>query len=253
MQFSIIKGHSLPSTNTALLAMAREGAAEGTVLLAAHQTAGYGRHGRSFFSPEGTGLYFSLLLRPRFAAHLTPHLTPMAAVALAVAMERIAPVRAEVKWVNDIYLDGKKAAGILAQSALGADGLPAYAVIGIGVNVLPPEGGFPDGLMATALLPHGDPSRGEEYKDALLAAFLEEFAARYEKMPDACFLEDYRRRSYLDGKRVFVHNAAIDTAKTGEGVPATVLGVTADGALSVRYEDGREEVLSAGEVTLRLN
>ncbi|MBQ9735701.1 MAG: biotin--[Clostridia bacterium] len=253
MQFSIIQEQTLPSTNAILKEMAKGGAPEGTVLVALRQTAGYGRHGRSFFSPEGTGLYFSLLLRPSFAAADAPHLTPLAAVALALAVERLFPVRAEIKWVNDLYLDGKKAAGILSESALGTDGALAYTVVGVGVNLLPPVGGFPEGLLATALLPEGgEPSRAEALREALLAAFLEEFAIRYEKMPRLDFLTEYRRRSFLDGRRVLVHNAAIDTAKTGKGRPALVLGITESGALAVRYEDGREDVLCAGEVTLRL-
>ena len=120
---------SIPSTNEAVKALAQKGAPEGVMMVARLQTHGYGRLSRSFFSPPDTGLYMSLLLRPDFAAENTSLLTHAAAVAVAEAIEEVAGCDAAIKWVNDIYVDEKKAAGILVESALGEGGKLAYAVL----------------------------------------------------------------------------------------------------------------------------
>ena len=243
---------SIPSTNETLKALARDGAPEGTMMVARLQTHGYGRLSRAFFSPPDTGLYMSLLLRPDFAAIHTPLLTHAAAVAVAEAVTEVAGVTASIKWVNDIYVNEKKAAGILVESALGKDGALAYAVLGIGVNLFPPECGFPPNIPATAIFPAE--KRGEylSLRDALIRAILSRFAAIYDSMPSKDFLADYRRLSFLTGKDVLVYDAITDREKSGKGTPAHVTGIDDEGALTVRFEDGREVALSSGEVTLKV-
>ena len=101
---------SVPSTNTLLKRWAEEGAAEGCVAVAEEQTAGRGRRGRSFYSPRGTGLYLSVLLRPTQRAEAALQITTAAAVATAEAIEQVSGLPCEIKWVNDIYRGGKKLA-----------------------------------------------------------------------------------------------------------------------------------------------
>lgn len=253
LSFHIIKEASLPSTSAALKTLAREGAPEGTVLIAEQQTAGYGRFERAFFSPRGTGLYMSLLLRPAFSPVYAPWMTVAAAVAVAEAIEAVSGRRAEIKWVNDIYLDGGKAAGILTESALSADGALAYAVLGIGVDVFPPEEGFPETLsQARAVFPSEFGHDRAAVRDALAEAILARFASLYAALPETPFLESYRRRSLLTGKRVRVFDALTDAERAETGREALVTGIGEDASLLVRYGDGTEAALRAGEVTLFL-
>ena len=149
----------LDSTNAEALRRAVDGAPEGTVIVAEEQTAGRGRRGRSFFSPAGTGIYLSILVRPALAAERAHLLTCSAAVAVAEAIEACAGVDASIKWVNDVYCRGKKVAGILTEGSFDLEGgVLQHAVVGIGVNVRPPHAGFPAEIAerAGAVLPARD-------------------------------------------------------------------------------------------------
>lgn len=150
---------SLDSTNAEALRRAVDGAPEGTVIVAEEQTAGRGRRGRSFFSPAGTGIYLSILVRPALAAERAHLLTCSAAVAVAEAIEACAGVDASIKWVNDVYCRGKKVAGILTEGSFDLEGgVLQHAVVGIGVNVRPPHAGFPAEIAERvgAVLPASD-------------------------------------------------------------------------------------------------
>ena len=146
--FQITVSPSVDSTNTLLRSMAEQGAPEGTVVIANAQTKGRGRRGRTFYSPGNTGIYLSLLLRPVNAGpRQTVTLTAAAAVALCQAMEAVSGAEPQIKWVNDIFLNGRKVSGILSEAAFGLEsGVPEYVVVGVGINVYTPEGGFPPEL-----------------------------------------------------------------------------------------------------------
>ncbi len=133
------------STNDFLKEKAASGAPEGYVVTAGSQTAGKGRTGRSFFSPADTGVYLSLLLRPaRYTPQQAVRLTTMAAVAACEAVSELTGEQAMIKWVNDIFLHGRKVSGILTEAALSLEsGFLDFAVLGVGFNVYPPRGGFP--------------------------------------------------------------------------------------------------------------
>ena len=144
---------SVTSTNTLLKQAAENGAPEGTVLVAEEQTAGRGRLGRSFYSPAGTGVYFSLVLRPAFSAAESSLITTCAAVAAAGAMEEISGHPTQIKWVNDIYTAGRKVCGILTEAAIDMEsGGLQYAVLGIGINLLKPENDFPEEYRRRSML-----------------------------------------------------------------------------------------------------
>ena len=186
------------STNTILRDAAKAGEKETVLLIAETQSAGRGRFDRRFFSPAGTGVYMSLLLHPTFSPALFSLVTPMAGAAAAEAAEAVFGRPVQVKWVNDLYRDGKKAAGILAES--GFCGADAYLVLGIGINVYPP-GDMPEelsGILGTL----SDKTAGEEDKRPLLiGAFLSRFFSYYDAIAEKSFLEAYRSRSLLEGKR----------------------------------------------------
>lgn len=232
------------STLTVIKEDAENGAPEGTVLVAAEQTAGRGRFSRSFFSPPGSGIYLSILLRPRIPATDAVLITTAAAVAVARAAEELSGRTAEIKWVNDVNIDGKKICGILTEAALDLEsGSLRYAAVGIGINVYEPECGFPDEIKerAGAVFER----RAGNLKNRLAAAVLKYFFYYYDTLEQKAFLADYRKRCTVPGKQI--------TVLSGErAVPALALDVDDACRLHVRYQDGTEDYLSSGEISIRL-
>lgn len=232
------------STNTVLREAAEQGVPEWTVLVAEKQTAGRGRCGHTFWSPEGTGLYLSVLLRPLLTPEQAAYLlTPLAAVAAARAVEAVSERTAAVKWVNDIYCDNKKVCGILAEARTDAQtGRLQYEVIGAGFNVWAPREGFPAELdnRAGAVLLQAE----ELARERLAAAFLNELQALYSSLPHNHVYEEYRERCFRLGREITV-------LKNGEEQPATVEDITEKYALRVRLADGRLCDLNAGEISVR--
>ena len=236
---------SLDSTNLQLKRRAEEGVDEGLAVLAELPTAGRGRLGRSFYSPVGAGLYISLLLRPTLAMEQVTLITTAAAAATAAAIERATGKQAGIKWVNDLYYQGKKLCGILTEASMDAEGGGlAYAVLGIGINVVPPPGGFPEELRdRAAALYETAADCPPMVRSRLAAEVLNVFWTLYRRLPDRAFLEDYRRRSILTGRD-------ISFLLRGEPCRGRVLSVDDDARLVVRLSDGREERLLSGEVTI---
>lgn len=229
------------STNQAVKVLAQAQAPEGVAVIANCQEAGKGRYGRSFYSPQGSGIYLSLLLRPgNWSAQSSLGLTTMAAVAVCRALEAISGEHPQVKWVNDIYLHGKKVCGILTEGAFSMEnGLLEYGIVGIGVNVYAPAGGFPKELQSIAgpvfsqTVPDGKNRLAGEILNQLMDCYL---------CPDPLgHLQPYRDYSLVLGKPVEVITPA-------GSVPATALAIDDHFRLVVRYPDGREEALSQGEV-----
>ena len=234
------------STNADMKRMADAGAAEGTVLIAAKQTAGRGRLGRSFYSPEGCGLYMSILLRPKLPVSDALRITTCAAAAAAEALETLSGKRALIKWVNDIMIGGRKVCGILAESSVCADGSLRYCVLGIGVNLLPPAGGYPGELenIAGAVFDAGDAVElCMKTADAIVRRFMEYYRSGLES---SAFREEYRRRSLLTGLDVDVIPHAGAPAES-----AHVLGIDDDFSLAVRMDDGNVRHLSSGDVSVK--
>lgn len=223
------------STNTLIKELAAQGAAEGAVIIAERQTAGRGRRGRSFFSPEGSGLYLSLLLRPSFS---TEHITTAAAAAAALAIEEVSGRAADIKWVNDIWLDGHKVCGILCEAGSG------FVVVGVGVNVTAPPQGFPEELKDIAGAVFTDGNAPDNARLRIGAAFLNHFTRFYTNMDAREHYPEYRQRCFLLGQE-------INVLRGGEAIPATAIDINEHCHLLVRYADGSEEYLSSGEVSIR--
>ena len=235
------------STNLVCAELADRGAPEGTLVVADRQSAGRGRLGRSFFSPGGTSLYASLLLRPDEPADQIPRYVFAAAVAVAeTARERLpAGVDVQIKWPNDVLLDGRKTSGINLPAQLQGDRLVS-CVLGIGINVNPVAGDFPPELVpiATSLRIAGGVAL-----DRLEVAHA--FLARLEAEIDD--LRAGNHASVLDRWRAFFTMGGERVAVGGPGVAREIHGicegVDAEGALIVRTHSGEERVL-AGDVTL---
>jgi BirA family biotin operon repressor/biotin-[acetyl-CoA-carboxylase] ligase len=230
----------ITSTNDVLKALAKEGAPNFTALVADRQTAGKGRMGRTFHSPSGTGLYLSVLLRPK--ADVPPEsITSEAAVAAALAISEATGIETEIKWINDIYRNGKKVAGILCESGMADGGL--YIVVGIGVNCLVPPGGFPAELSeAGALYEGADPHSMD--REALAVALIRRFRKLSGVLTEETWKE-YRRRSYVLGKEVVW---LVQGQVRGQG---RAVDITRAGHLQVETPEGII-TLSTGEISLRL-
>ena len=233
------------STNVALREKANAGSPEGTVLAAGMQTDGKGRLGRHFFSPANTGLYLSLLLRP---AAMKPEqairLTTIAAVAGCEAVEAVSDKKAMIKWVNDIYLDGRKVSGILTEGSISLEtGTMDSVIIGIGINLYPPVGGFPKEIRNTAGT--GFSETQPDGKNRLAAGFLNCFMKYYRQGDLISHVKSYHDRSMVIGRTVSV-------IRQDGSRPARVLDVDEECRLLVKYEDGTTDRLMTGEISVKM-
>lgn len=235
---------SATSTNRLLREQANAGAPEGTVILAGSQSQGRGRLGREFFSPPETGIYLSLLLRPQgYTPSQAVRVTTMAAVAACRALEEAAGAEPRIKWVNDIFLNGRKVGGILTEGAFHLEtGELTDIILGIGINVYPPKEGFPEAIRQTAGAVW--PSRRPDGKNRIAAAFLDHFMACYKGQTREDYAADYRQRSMVIGKKIDV------LLPTGTR-QATALDVDGECRLIVRFPDGSVQALSSAEVSIR--
>jgi len=233
----------IDSTNLEAKRLAMTGLSRCAVI-ADRQTAGRGRLGRSFYSPPGCGIYTSLLLRPRpdQLADVTL-LTTAAGVAVCRALQKAAGVQAEIKWVNDLYLNGKKICGILTEGVTDFEsGMIESIVIGYGVNFRD------DAHLPEELRPIVGSVFGAEpptvTRSALAAAMLAELLPLAEDLSSRSFLPEYRRRSMLLGREIVFSRAGGRFAAVAEGIDD-------NGGLVVRLPDGSRETLRSGEVSVR--
>ena len=236
---------TITSTNTVLKEMAEKGAPEGTVLIASEQTAGRGRLSRSFYSPSGTGVYMSILMRPSFTPEESLYITTADAVAVAEAIETATNQAAKIKWVNDVYLNDKKACGILTEASYNMESNRLdYAVAGIGINLLRPEGGFPAELEPIVTSVFNQKNYTPDTRDRFIAEVISRFWDFYQNLTEKPFLEGYKKRSFLSGKEVYVISGS--TRKLGKA-----LDIDDEFHLHVVYEDGTGEYLQSGEVSVK--
>ncbi len=237
----IVHYFRIDSTNTVALKLAAGGAAHGTVVLAEEQTAGRGRFGRAWYSEKTSGIYVTVILRPPLSPATAPALTLMAGLAAHQAVSTATGLAVDIRWPNDLLVDGKKVSGILTEMSAELDRLHAI-VLGIGINVNHSK--MPAELkeIATSLRIEG----GKVYSRAhILVALLKELERKYHLLLDEGSAAIARRwaaaSSFAEGKRIRV------LSNSGR-FTATTLGLEPSGALRVRREDGREELLVSGEI-----
>ena len=236
---------SVDSTNHEAKALAYHGAAEGTIVVAEEQDSGKGRLDRNFYSPRGKGIWFSVILRPKFLPHDAPKFTLMAAVAVAEAMARF-NLKAQIKWPNDIMFDGRKLVGILTEIT-GELARINYMVIGIGINVNMSRADFPEELQNVAAslseMSGEDLSRVEIFR-----AVLEEFDKLYLEVKAEGFdkvIDRWKKYNVTLGK-----NVRVISAGDGESFTGKAIDLDEDGALVVETSQGRRTVY-AGDVSIR--
>lgn len=238
---SFIVLDTVDSTNNYAKRLAAGGAEDGTVVVANEQTGGKGRMGRNFFSPPGTGIYMSVILRPHAAAAEAATATISACVAVCRVIERLSGCSPKIKWVNDIFSGGKKVCGILAEGAGDFhDGVPEYTVIGIGINVCTPACDFPEEIRKTAgsIQIHGIT------RNKIIAEIADEVLGICRTPVTADILAEYKSRLFLLGTDIEYRRGA----ETRHG---RAVDVNRFGNLIVEDENGGTVVLSSGEVTLK--
>ncbi len=231
------------STNSVLKQMAEEGAEEGRVVIANHQTAGRGRLGRNFCSPKGSGIYMSILLRPTISSKDSLLLTTCAAVCVSEAIEKLSGREASIKWVNDIFVNGKKCCGILTEASMDIEsGGLNFAVLGIGINLYPPQGGFPPEIKSIATSVFETKEKARYKASAIIAEILNNFARYYPTLENRDFREEYRRR-------LFILNQQIDIKRGDEVEVAHALDIDEDFRLKVWTPNGIK-LINSGEVSI---
>lgn len=236
----------IDSTNTEAKRQATQGAAEGLVILSDRQTAGRGRAGRSFHSPAGCGLYLSALLRPTLPPEQLANFTAWTAVAVCNAVEAACAVRPQIKWTNDLVLNGKKLCGILTELIVNqTTGVPDGLVVGIGINVNHQTADFSEDIrpMATSLsLELGRAVNRSQLALEVIRA-LDRIYAGFPTGKAAC-LEQYRADCLTVGNPV-----QLITPTSSREALAT--GIDEEFRLLVEYPDGTTEAISTGEVSVR--
>lgn len=244
--FSIEVHKTLDSTNEEIKRRILDGAAHGLTMLAEQQTKGKGRLGRNFYSPAGTGIYMSILIKPELEGSDAVLITTATSVAVCRGIRKVLGLEPQIKWVNDIYLRDKKICGILTEAISDFEmGKIDSIIVGIGINYSTDD--FPEELRERA------GSLGAENhvpRNELVAAVLNEFWEIYNDITGREFMEEYRRRSNVIGKEVrFLEKDVWQEAKA--------LDIDEDGGLVVEYadSDGKrvKRTLHTGEITLRIN
>lgn len=227
---------STPSTQAVLHRLAAQGAPEGTVVAADHQTQGRGRYGRRWVAPPGKALLVSILLRPPLPAPRLGEIGLAAAVATADAIAATTGVTVRIKWPNDLLVNSRKVAGILSEAAL--EGEAAHVALGIGINVSQTPEDFPPELRDRAgslALAGGRPVE----REALLGALLAELEGRYLTL---C------REGFAPIREAWLARAALGQRVVHGGEAGVAVDLAPDGALVVRGEDGRLTTVVSGEV-----
>ena len=242
MGIRVFEYDTVSSTNTLAKEHAIESGSAPALFVAREQTNGRGRMGRSFYSPADTGLYMTLLLDvTEDAPSSVVKLTTCAAVAVSDAIESVIGKQTGIKWVNDLYVDGKKVSGILCESFFAND--KRYAIIGVGVNLCTQS--FPAQIKKIAASLGTSDAVG--VRSTLAAEIAERLAKIYAaaKRGDNAYVEQYKKRSVVIGKEVTFSSGDLCGSGFAEKIDA-------DGALHVRLADGETVVLNSGEISLRI-
>lgn len=236
---------TIDSTNSRAKAMGLQGAPHGTALLAKTQTAGRGRLGRSFHSPNSQGIYLSMLLRPGCHARSLMHLTCAVGTAVCDAIESVTGQRPGIKWTNDLVFGKRKLGGILTELSLDNEGNVNFAVVGIGINCTQKSGDFPEDIrdIATSL---AQIAENDVDISQVAAAILSSLLTMSDKLlsHQEDILAQYRRDCVTLGNEISI----VTPTLVRHGIAADI---DPDGALIVDFPDGHRETVNSGEVSIR--
>jgi len=243
MNFTILRFDTIGSTNAEAINQARQGAEEGLCVVANEQTAGRGRHGRTWVSAKDAGLYFSIVLRPKPDVKFLPLLTLMSAVVVTEVLQELYGLKPDIKWANDVHIDDKKVSGILAEMTETKKG-PAI-VVGIGINLT--SANFPPELQEIAASIETETGKKPNAED-ILQNLTKQFAKFYrifagENGAEKIREEWAKRSSYFFGKKVRVN-------LENETIFGKTCGIEETGALRVKTDNGEVKIIQAGDVEM---
>lgn len=226
----------IDSTNNQAKRLINEGRNENLLVCAGMQTAGRGRQGKSFYSPEGSGIYMSLVIHPESSLQNAVTATTAAAVAVCRAIESLTDIKPQIKWVNDVYVDEKKICGILTEAVTDFEsGTVSSVIIGIGINITTAD--FPKDVENAGAL-NINISRSRliaKVADELMQIALGDYNA---------FIDYYRTHSMIIGRQITFF-------EKGTATTATALEIDETGGLVVKTEHGEIRTLRSGEITVR--
>lgn len=228
------------------------------IIISNEQTGGRGRLGRGFYSPAGTGLYMTITFKPSFGLDRAMLTTASAAVAVCRAIEKVSGLRPNIKWVNDIYLGGKKLCGILTEAESNFEtGTIEKIIVGVGVNCFPAS--VPEELTDIMAFMENPPR--EFSRNQLAVAIANEFFSTIDHFDKPAMLRDYKSRSFILGQQIRIFNPAVARSmglspqKEKEGIKARAIDIDENGGLVVEFLEGRRsrqmETLTTGEITIR--
>lgn len=238
------------STNNYAKQLAANGGAEGTVILTDYQSGGRGRRGRTFLSPKGKGLYMSVILKPLPDISDSIKITSFAAIAAARAIDAQTGAVTKIKWVNDLFLGGKKICGILTEALMDYETMiPSYIILGIGINLRHTD--FPPDIAKIATSIEDETGTAPD-KNLLAANILYNLKNLEEEIKSGAFLNECKGRSIVIGNEITVNRG-------NESYEATAIDLDKNGGLIIERQSGngilsknRRETLSSGEVSIRV-
>ena len=234
------------STNNYAKELIKQGARDGTIIIADRQTGGRGRMGRKFESPKGAGLYFSVILRRKITMEQTQVITAAAAVAVAEAIENVCGAETKIKWVNDILINDKKVCGILTEGSVGFETRTLdAAVIGVGINCFRTREYISEDVkkIMTNIQIETGKIIDRNLLTSVLCFYLEK---RLHELDKRTFIEEYKRRSMIVGKDVIV--------RTGEMVyDAIAVDIADDASLVIELNNGKRLTVNSGEARVMRN
>ena len=237
---------NVTSTNDIIMEYGRKGSEEFITVVADSQSNGRGRKGRIFYSPNNAGTYFSILLKPNVHFSESLYITTAAAAAVTEAIKQLYDIDTEIKWVNDIYYNGKKICGILTEAHVDMEsGTVDYAALGIGINVFEPEESYHQDIKNIAGAAFSRSMFDNKIRCEITAKVIDIFYEYYKNLSNMTFLHTYKSRSFLTGKNVTIE-------KNGIVQKAFVKGIDDRCRLQVLFENGIEENLLSCEVSLSL-
>lgn len=241
MNIEVLK--TVDSTNDYLKIKADK-SEEGTTVISQEQTKGKGRLGKSFYSPSNSGIYMSILLKPRIHASKSLYITTAAAVAVSKSIDEITGENSKIKWVNDIFLKERKVCGILTEGSFDLEGGGlSYAILGIGLNLTNPENDFPEDISQTAgtIFENNPP---KDYKNKIIANIINNFFEYYYNLEDKEYLDEYKNRSMIIGENIsIIHGNKLENV--------LALDIDDEFRLKVEKENGKIEYISSGDVSIR--
>ncbi len=239
---SLFVYQTIDSTNQEAKRLLASNIQQDAIIIASSQSAGRGRLGRTFYSPLNTGLYFSYIVTQPRSITDALKITSSVAVATSRAIEKVVDTKVEIKWVNDLFIGGKKVAGILTEGVSNFEsGKVESIIIGIGINMFPPPDGFPPELndIATTLL-----ELEEDIVNRLSSSLITHLIDVLDNLHDPSIMDEYRSRSC-------VLNSPITVIQNTLSYPAYVVAIEDDGSLRIKDELGQEKILNSGEISIR--